>query len=71
MNAAREARFYWKMTRDEYKDLSRLNDLEESNFEKSNASNFGKPSEHDSCVHICDHNTLIEEKKLFKEVKIG
>ena len=59
IDAVNSGKFWWKMPKDEYKDLSRLSDLEETDFLQSNASNFGKHVEmhnhgDDQVMHTCD-----------------
>ena len=45
-DAASLAKFFFKLPKEEFKSITRLSDLEQSKFMKSNVdSNFGKPSE--------------------------
>ena len=44
-NAVKEAKFHWKVPKSEYKNISRLADLDDTNFMKSNATEFGKPQQ--------------------------
>ena len=44
-DAVTRSTFWWKVPKEEFAKLTRLNDMEESNFLKSNTSTFGRPSE--------------------------
>lgn len=44
-NAAVEGTFSWKVPKDEFAKLTRMSDLEDTNFLKSNTSDFGTPND--------------------------
>ena len=44
-NAATEGTFWWKIPRQELANITRVSDLDESNFLRSNSKGFGRPTE--------------------------
>ena len=44
-DAVTKDKFWWKCTKEELANITRMSDLEETNFTKSNSKNFGRPSE--------------------------
>ena len=73
-NAAKQAKFHWKVPKDQYKSISRLTDLEDTNFLKSNNTMFGKSqlSDAEQCQHhSCEGSESKEEAKRIKELTIA
>ena len=46
-DALTKGTFWWKIPKEEFANVTRINDLEENNFLKSNSTTFGRPREED------------------------
>ena len=46
-DALTQGTFWWKIPKEEFANISRINDLEETNYLKSNFTTFGRPREED------------------------
>ena len=77
-SAVTSAKFYIKIPKGEFKNISRISDVEDSNFLKSNTSDFGKPNEkiYNSQMPVHNHDNCHpdgqkEDAKRVKELSIA
>lgn len=80
-DALTKGTFWWKVPTEELANVSRVSDLEETNFLKSNTSTFGRPKEDDQDntghYHFQHHHPSGEaqekkaDAKLYKELTIA
>ena len=80
-DALTRGKFWWKCPKGEIANITRMNDLEETNFTKSNSKNFGRPAEENyegtwqPHAHHHNHDACTEEQKeeakLLKEISIA
>ena len=68
-DALTRGKFFWKCPKEELANITRMNDLEETNFLQSNSKNFGRPPEENyegtwqPHSHNHDHDHCTEEQK--------
>ena len=79
-DALTQGTFWWKIPKEEFANITRINDLEETNYLKSNLTTFGRPREedfdntghfhHQHHKHSCSEEKK-EEVKRYKELSIA